>query len=77
MEDVLTVASFPRLYAAASLKQDLWKRWCATYPSGFPRLYAAASLKQRLVDSWWKDVNGFSAALCRGLIEAFRRCGHE
>ena len=37
---------------------------------GFPRLYAAASLKHRLLDGDVKDRSGFSAALCRGLIEA-------
>ena len=38
---------------------------------GFPRLYAAASLKQRdPVVAQLDAVAGFSAALCRGLIEA-------
>ena len=61
---------FPRLYAAASLKQ-------ARNPIGgtgrqlcFPRLYAAASLKQPPLRTSSLHVRGFSAALCRGLIEA-------
>ena len=38
--------SFPRLYAAASLKQrDI--RLAEAALDGFPRLYAAASLKRR------------------------------
>ena len=69
-----TEGRFPRLYAAASLKHQ---------PAGgvgmqiesFPRLYAAASLKPSEV-----RINGFvfasfSAALCRGLIEAVSRRG--
>ena len=64
-------ARFPRLYAAASLK-DSPLRGASCNSSRFPRLYAAASLKER------RDVHGggadvaFSAALCRGLIEG--RC---
>ena len=40
--------------------------------TGFPRLYAAASLKQQRIQvvSSCRLV-GFSAALCRGLIEAW------
>ena len=61
--------SFPRLYAAASLKR---------YSSparpdrcgGFPRLYAAASLKRKLTLQLVALRSKFSAALCRGLIEA-------
>ena len=38
--------------------------------AGFPRLYAAASLKlKRMIHLLSKDIE-FSAALCRGLIEA-------
>ena len=61
--------SFPRLYAAASLK----------HPAGdlapdrgvcFPRLYAAASLKHAERRMGALETERFSAALCRGLIEA-------
>ena len=38
--------------------------------SGFPRLYAAASLKPRLRRGLRGEFSAFSAALCRGLIEA-------
>ena len=64
------LARFPRLYAAASLKRGAQPALRLGLPGGFPRLYAAASLKLgaftpgRHVDEW------FSAALCRGLIEA-------
>ena len=37
---------------------------------GFPRLYAAASLKLPGVDGDTVGIGEFSAALCRGLIEA-------
>ena len=60
---------FPRLYAAASLK-PLEPLTQACGAPGFPRLYAAASLKL-IVDQARVVVDGeFSAALCRGLIEA-------
>ena len=36
----------------------------------FPRLYAAASLKLSEIPVRDEDVVAFSAALCRGLIEA-------
>ena len=36
----------------------------------FPRLYAAASLKQRVRRGGGRERGQFSAALCRGLIEA-------
>ena len=39
---------------------------------GFPRLYAAASLKRMARTAYAKLEEGFSAALCRGLIEAMR-----
>ena len=68
----VVAAGFPRLYAAASLKQhvisEAARRSCITV--GFPRLYAAASLKrvaQRHIET---GRQRFSAALCRGLIEA-------
>ena len=62
-------ACFPRLYAAASLKR------AAPAPVGvlaprFPRLYAAASLKLTRELFEGHGVAEFSAALCRGLIEA-------
>ena len=41
--------------------------------SGFPRLYAAASLKRERHRGHVHGVARFSAALCRGLIEAARR----
>ena len=62
---------FPRLYAAASLKQPARGYRHGGRAGGFPRLYAAASLK--LVPGRLHDVHHrpvFSAALCRGLIEA-------
>ena len=64
--------SFPRLYAAASLKQGAREAWGAMR-DGFPRLYAAASLKQMRVARIDRAVELFSAALCRGLIEARER----
>ena len=39
----------------------------------FPRLYAAASLKPQLRRGGHRRDGPFSAALCRGLIEAGRR----
>ena len=63
---------FPRLYAAASLKPAA----LAGEPRlllRFPRLYAAASLKRRRVARELDRGVAFSAALCRGLIEASRR----
>ena len=60
---------FPRLYAAASLKRPL-ETDVRIGRGGFPRLYAAASLKQALHDEPMLIVTPFSAALCRGLIEA-------
>ena len=38
--------------------------------AGIPRLYAAASLKHGDVRHRVRDVEEYSAALCRGLIEA-------
>ena len=60
---------FPRLYAAASLKQ----RGVPHERGGgvrFPRLYAAASLKPAWRRGDVHRARGVSAALCRGLIEA-------
>ena len=66
---------FPRLYAAASLKlRGRLGDVAARRRCGFPRLYAAASLKpqpRELVLRTHPVL--FSAALCRGLIEATRR----
>ena len=61
---------FPRLYAAASLKHD--RHYAPPYQGMkcFPRLYAAASLKLRLALKLERQIRKFSAALCRGLIEA-------
>ena len=39
----------------------------------FPRLYAAASLKPSIAGAGGSPVDRFSAALCRGLIEAAGR----
>ena len=65
--------SFPRLYAAASLKHDQHESG-AVVVLGFPRLYAAASLKLPVRWVHAGEVQaGFSAALCRGLIEAHAR----
>ena len=60
---------FPRLYAAASLK----RRGAGPRRDevgGFPRLYAAASLKPAIHQRRVTVLRKFSAALCRGLIEA-------
>ena len=61
---------FPRLYAAASLKPGP-QRARRLRSSGFPRLYAAASLKHRIKYGFIQQAIEFSAALCRGLIEAW------
>ena len=60
----------PRLYAAASLKRAAD---CAGGVRGvcIPRLYAAASLKPASVRNESACCRGYSAALCRGLIEAY------
>ena len=59
----------PRLYAAASLKH-LWV-YIPCHPSGgIPRLYAAASLKPDRRAGRRLALRLYSAALCRGLIEA-------
>ena len=44
--------------------------WSDSEFGGFPRLYAAASLKPRRQRERNGTDRGFSAALCRGLIEA-------
>ena len=61
---------FPRLYAAASLKRHVPHRVVVDLEPRFPRLYAAASLKPSCRRSALVGSAGFSAALCRGLIEA-------
>ena len=61
---------FPRLYAAASLKPDQALCRADWPPVCFPRLYAAASLKLGGPPRGAPGRSGFSAALCRGLIEA-------
>ena len=63
--------SFPRLYAAASLKPGD-RHHPPDECTGFPRLYAAASLKRHGGDDGDHVSHLFSAALCRGLIEAWR-----
>ena len=60
---------FPRLYAAASLKLALQERLVVA-GGRFPRLYAAASLKPVGACDVCARGELFSAALCRGLIEA-------
>ena len=60
---------FPRLYAAASLKLPVAGR-LAPCLRRFPRLYAAASLKHSVQSCEGYVFVVFSAALCRGLIEA-------
>ena len=68
LHDGLT-GCFPRLYAAASLK--LVRVQAGTRPrQRFPRLYAAASLKPHIPNRIVIHLQTFSAALCRGLIEA-------
>ena len=66
-------SGFPRLYAAASLKLPASQRTTAPVVR-FPRLYAAASLKRGVSGEYTREprhgVHPFSAALCRGLIEA-------
>ena len=59
----------PRLYAAASLKRSP-ARQLRGRRGRIPRLYAAASLKLRGVVGELLDAVAYSAALCRGLIEA-------
>ena len=60
---------FPRLYAAASLKPGSSVP-VALVAARFPRLYAAASLKPGARLAEYEANVMFSAALCRGLIEA-------
>ena len=71
MTSSVRMMRFPRLYAAASLKLPLG-RIESRRQQRFPRLYAAASLKPNEVTHQRERVAGFSAALCRGLIEARR-----
>ena len=66
---------FPRLYAAASLKRATESLTLPGQILCFPRLYAAASLKHEVAQDGPRFVDGLSAALCRGLIEAKKRAG--
>ena len=66
-------ACFPRLHAAASLKR-VPHRPFADQVRGFPRLHAAASLKPPRPCRCPPCACTFSAATCRGLIEATLRC---
>ena len=59
----------PRLYAAASLKPR-FDAFVQGNEPGIPRLYAAASLKRLERNADGKGLEAYSAALCRGLIEA-------
>ena len=68
--DVERATCFPRLYAAASLKRQLAVRGTVRHRDRFPRLYAAASLKREPARMLYAGELEFSAALCRGLIEA-------
>ena len=61
----------PRLYAAASLKPCEIVQHCLAR-NGIPRLYAAASLKRLTLGEHRLVIAGYSAALCRGLIEALQ-----
>ena len=67
----LVAHGFPRLYAAASLKPRLAEQEVRAR-ARFPRLYAAASLKPCETPRTGRKRAPFSAALCRGLIEASR-----
>ena len=67
---------FPRLYAAASLKPIPHVRVVGIAPR-FPRLYAAASLKPARHQPRGQAHHLFSAALCRGLIEADYAAGDD
>ena len=67
--DRLPPRRFPRLYAAASLKL-VGRLGGRRARRGFPRLYAAASLKPHRGEAVPRAGCEFSAALCRGLIEA-------
>ena len=70
MSRYLSAPRFPRLYAAASLKPRMYQRADHRCHIRFPRLYAAASLKRRRRVEHASRLDKFSAALCRGLIEA-------
>ena len=67
--DAIDRRGIPRLYAAASLKPGLGITPVA-HVLGIPRLYAAASLKLPIESSDGITQLLYSAALCRGLIEA-------
>ena len=63
----------PRLYAAASLKLEKVSLPVWNPERRIPRLYAAASLKPFGIHASSSSINLYSAALCRGLIEAAYR----
>ena len=65
------IVCIPRLYAAASLKPAAERADPPFIGASIPRLYAAASLKRHGYEglAWVRRVE-YSAALCRGLIEA-------
>ena len=65
----LATERIPRLYAAASLK-PAGVRPDDLEHLGIPRLYAAASLKREDKRRVPLAAGPYSAALCRGLIEA-------
>ena len=65
-----TVRCFPRLYAAAPFKRDGAYNLMRQLAPRFPRLCAAASLKRTVRRGGRRGAGRFSAALCRGLIEA-------
>ena len=62
-------SGIPRLYAAASLKH-VHTPGALAIMLGIPRLYAAASLKRGESPAMRRGFSSYSAALCRGLIEA-------
>ena len=70
-----SIRVFRGFYAAASLKQVQWMIRSPASRRRFPRLYAAASLKHHRTGRSFLRSSVFSAALCRGLIEAEHPCG--
>ena len=69
MHDIRAMG-IPRLYAAASLKPAPCEAPVRRRRRRIPRLYAAASLKQSRRGAFPCRRCWYSAALCRGLIEA-------
>ena len=64
------ISGIPRLYAAASLKPPQGGGSPRREADRIPRLYAAASLKHGEPLPFIRAAERYSAALCRGLIEA-------